>query len=270
MQTLVIGSNGWIGSYLVSSNSSFSSSKISSNLTHEQFQDWVNNQNPQYFVNCVGKFNGVESQMEWANIGILELILKRAHETGAKVFSLGSAAEYGDLKQTPLEEDVIASPISLYGKQKLIANELLHSYIEKGVNAINLRLFNVIGPKQPVNTALGQILRNLINSRPGTNYTLNDYDILRDFVDLNFVSESINYLSSIDFQGTLNIGSGHPTKLFDIVSEIATNFDIKVEPGDLALNRVISSVADTTKLREAGLVPSEITLSEMSEIMIKS
>ena len=208
--------------------------------------------------------------MEWANIGILELILKRAHETGAKVLSLGSAAEYGDLKQTPLREEVIASPISLYGKQKLIANELLHSYVEKGVNAINLRLFNVIGPKQPVNTALGQILSKLMNSKPNTNYILNDYDVVRDYVDLNFVNESINYLSRINFQGTLNIGSGRPTKLFDIVSKMATNFDIEVEPGNLTLNRLRSSVADTTKLRKAGLVPSELTLSEMSKIIINT
>jgi nucleoside-diphosphate-sugar epimerase len=270
MQTLVIGSSGWIGSYLVNSNLSFSSSKISSNLSYEQFKEWMNNQSPQYFVNCVGKFNGPESHMEWANIGILELILKRAHETGAKVFSLGSAAEYGDLKQTPLKEDAMVSPISLYGKQKLIANELLHAYVKKGVNAINLRLFNVIGPKQTANTALGEILRKLMNSNAETPYILNDYDILRDFVDLNFINDSIKYLSRIDFQGTLNIASGRPTKLFDIVSEMATNFNIKVKPGNLTLNRVKSSIADTVKLRETGLVPPDLSLYEMSKLIISS
>ena len=270
MQTLVIGSRGWIGSYLVNSNSSFSSSEISSNLSFEQFKDWINNQNPQCFINCVGKFKGPESDMEWANIGILELILKRAYETGSKVFSLGSAAEYGDLKQNQVKEDVIASPISIYGKQKLIANEVLLTYVNKGVNATNLRLFNVIGPKQPSTTALGEILKKLINSKLNSHFILDDYDIIRDFIDLNFVTEAINHLNRIEFQGTLNIGSGRPTKLLDIVSELATNFNIQINPGILTDTRVKSSVADTNKLAEVGLTPAQLTLTQMSDLIIGS
>jgi nucleoside-diphosphate-sugar epimerase len=270
MQTLVIGSKGWIGSYLVNYNSSFFSTEIASNLSFVEFRDWINNQNPQCFINCVGKFKGPESEMGWANIGILELILKRAYETGSKVFSLGSAAEYGDLKQNRVKEDDTALPISLYGKQKLIASELLHAYVKKGVNAINLRLFNVIGPKQPSNTALGEILRKLINSKPDTNYILDDYDIIRDFIDLKFISEAINHLNRIDFQGTLNMGSGRPTKLLDIVSEMATNFNIQIKPGTLTATRVQSSVADTNKLAEVGLLPAQYTLTEMSDLIVRS
>jgi len=267
MQTLVVGSRGWIGSYLVNSNSSFSSSEIVSNLTFQQFKYWISNQSPQCFINCVGKFKGSETEMEWANIGILELILKRAYETGSKVFSLGSAAEYGDLKKTRLKEDDLASPISDYGKQKLIANELLHTYVDKGVKAINLRLFNVIGPKQPSNTALGEILRKLINSNHDTNYILDDYDIIRDFIDLKFVQEAINHLTRFDFQGTLNIGSGKPTKLLDIVFEMATNFNIQIKPGTLTTTRIKSSVADTNELAKVGLIPTKLTLSEMSDLV---
>jgi nucleoside-diphosphate-sugar epimerase len=270
MQKIVIGSKGWIGSYLVNSNSSFSSSDISSNLSFEQFRDWINYQNPQCFINCVGKFKGSESEMEWANIGVLELILKRAYETGSKVFSLGSAAEYGNLKQTRVKEDAIASPISLYGKQKLIASELLHAYIKKGVNAINLRLFNVIGPKQSKNTALGEIIKNLLNSKPDTTYILNDYDIIRDFIDLNFIKGAINQLNGIEFQGTLNIGSGRPTKLLDIVSEIATKLSVEIRPGDLTISRLKSCVANTGRLVQVGLNPSELTLSQMSELILSS
>jgi nucleoside-diphosphate-sugar epimerase len=268
MQKLVIGSGGWIGGYLVNSNSSFFRSEIASNLSFIQFKDWLSFQNPQCFINCVGKFNGPESEMEWANIGVLELILKRAHITGSKVFALGSAAEYGDLNQIRIKEDAIASPVSLYGKQKLIASELLHTYVNKGVNAINLRLFNVIGPKQPSNTALGEILRKLINSNQDTNYILDDYDIIRDFIDLKFIQEAINHLNRVDFQGTLNIGSGKPTKLLDIVSEMAANFNIQIEPGTLTTTRIKSSVADTNELAKVGLIPTKLTLSEMSDLVM--
>jgi nucleoside-diphosphate-sugar epimerase len=207
--------------------------------------------------------------MEWANIAILELILKRAKVIGSTVVSLGSAAEYGNQENNLVAENAIASPISLYGKQKLIANELLHSYISNGVNAMNLRLFNVIGPNQSSKTALGDILRKMHFLKSGTNYILDDYDIVRDLINLDFVNEAINYLIEVGFTGAINIGSGRPTKLLDIVREIATRHNLEVEMGNLNPNRIKSSIADISKLKRLGLSPTKLSISEMSDIISK-
>jgi nucleoside-diphosphate-sugar epimerase len=268
MQTLVIGANGWIGQSLVDYNASIFPANISSNSSIFEFKEWLNEQNYECFINCVGKFNGSESDMEWANVGILELILERARRIGSRVITLGSAAEYGNVDHSLLREDDKPNPISIYGRQKLIATNLINDYIEVGVSCVSARLFNVLGPGQPATTALGQIVRKINGLESDTIFSLDDYDIERDYISLEFVTETIMKLITLEFSGILNVGSGQPVKLLDVVTEYAKIRNVNVLLGNLNANRVLSAVADTSKLNSLGIRPNQLTLRKMSDLIM--
>ena len=264
METLVIGSTGWIGKNLVNFYPVLSSAGVSSKLSAHDFKEWLNRQNHECFINCIGKFSGSENEMEWANVGIVELILKRARLIGSKVITLGSAAEYGNSNHELLHEDDKPNPISIYGKQKLIATDIINDHVAAGVSAVSARLFNVIGPRQPVTTAIGQIINRLKTLDSHTKFNLDDFDIHRDYITLEFVAQAIAQLAELNFNGAINIGSGRAIKLFDLVSEIAKIKQIEIIPAKLNLNRVRSAVADTCRLSSLGIMAPQLDLGDLS------
>ncbi len=61
---------------------------------------------------------------------------------------IGSAEEYGIPKLLPLNEQHPLSPISLFGKSKLLAENLAKDSAKKGFRVIIIRSFDIIGPGQ--------------------------------------------------------------------------------------------------------------------------
>lgn len=60
-----------------------------------------------------------------------------------------SAAVYGDLARVPVSEDSPAQPLSPYGLQKLASEQYIALFAKHlNISAVNLRLFNVFGPRQ--------------------------------------------------------------------------------------------------------------------------
>jgi nucleoside-diphosphate-sugar epimerase len=268
MATLILGSSGWIGSHLVNEFGKVSKTPISSMTTRDEFKTWLDSQGTNTYINCIGRVSGSSSEMEWANVGVVESLIAHAKRTGSKILNLGSASEYGDQQGKPLHEMQSCAPKSDYGIQKLATKQLIGEFIGKGGEGVHARIFNVVGSGQKTNSALGQILRNITNLEPDSEFAVTDFDVERDYVSLDFVCRCLITLSDVGFYGTINIGSGKGTKLFEVVTALATDLGVSAVPGSLDPSRLGSAVADTNLLSTNGITPETLLPKDVARIML--
>jgi nucleoside-diphosphate-sugar epimerase len=142
-------------------------------------------------------------------------VLERARACSVRrvVFSASSSI-YGDGEGLPKVETMPADPTSPYGASKAAAEALVLSWARSyGVEAVNLRYFNVFGPRQSADSAYAGVVaafaHALLSGRSPTIY--GDGTQTRDFT---FVTNAVlaNLLAATttkDLGGaTVNIGTG--------------------------------------------------------------
>ena len=270
MRTLVLGSSGWIGSPLAIRVGNLSIAPISSKTSRSEFNTWISLQNADTYINCIGKNSGPEADMEWSNIGVVESILNHAKKTGARVINLGSASEYGNAQVQEIDEEFDPNPTSTYGKQKLVANQMINDFVSQGGSGVATRIFNVVGARQSSSTAIGQIIARMRELKPGGEIQVANYDIVRDYISIDFVVEVISKLATESFSGTLNIGSGRPVILGDLLHEIGIVLNTTAVPGHLYKDRIPVVVASTNRLKSLGFSSENCSLEELAVIATNS
>jgi UDP-glucuronate 4-epimerase len=186
----------------------------------------------------------------------------------SRVFNIvvaSSSSVYGNNKKIPFsEDDSVDRPISPYAATKK-STELMGSVYNKvyGLNLIFLRFFTVYGPRQRPDLAINHFLRNIVAEKPitlfGDGSSMRDYTYISDI--LNGIKSSMAYLTNHEkTYEIINIGSGHPIKLLEMVNIIAAEVAKKpnivfmpMQPGD-----VDATYADISKARRLlGFEPSK-------------
>lgn len=270
MSVLVLGSSGWIGLPLATRVGDLSNAPISSKTSRSEFNTWISLQYADTYINCIGKNSGPEADMEWSNIGVVESILNHAKKTGARVINLGSASEYGNVQVQEIDEEFDPNPTSTYGKQKLVANQMINDFVSQGGSGVATRIFNVVGARQSSSTAIGQIIARMRELKPGGEIEVANYDIVRDYISIDFVVEVISKLATESFSGTLNIGSGRPVILSDLLHEIGIVLKTTAVPGHLYEDRIPVVVASTNRLKSLGFSSENCSLEELAVIATDS
>lgn len=140
-------------------------------------------------------------------------IINVAKENGAAVIFSSSSAVYGDLEELPARETSPASPMSPYGRHKLLSEKLLsQSGSDEGIRSASLRYFNVYGPRQNPRAdyaaAVPAFLAKALAGQPLTIYgdglSTRDYIHVRDVVSANLAAAAKANSDAKVF----NIGSG--------------------------------------------------------------
>ena len=135
---------------------------------------------------------------------------------------MGSSVEYGKIK-SPQVESLNSNPVSLkstYGKAKLLStNYLLQLYKTKNFPVTILRLYLAYGPKQDLNRLIPIVINSCIENKE---FPCSDGKQTRDFVHVDDVVDAIfKTLRCKQARGKiLNIGSGKPQKIKDIINKI--------------------------------------------------
>lgn len=192
----------------------------------------------EYFnKNVVGTLNIVRSVVEY---GIRRLIY------------ISSAAVYGDPVRLPIREDHPTSPKSPYGLSKLFGEEVVKLYSRLyNFNFIILRLFNVYGPRQPLNQYSGVILKFVHNARRNLPLTVyGDGNQTRDFVHVVDVCRAVELsILSKYVNEVYNVGSGKPISINELVKIISTvkKSDVGVIYMPPRIGDIIHSYADISK-----------------------
>lgn len=150
------------------------------------------------------------------------MVLEAARREGASVVFSSSASVYGDSPLNPKREDQAAAPISLYGAQKVLAENCLAAYSgEFGIRGVSLRYFNVFGPRQdpgsPYSGVISIFIQKALSGEPLTLF--GDGSQTRDFIAVEDVVRA-NLACLEKGRGVYNIGTGKETSIHQLAESI--------------------------------------------------
>jgi GDP-4-dehydro-6-deoxy-D-mannose reductase len=190
---------------------------------------------------------------------MLSSLLSAAAELApsAPVLIAGSASQYGMAAPDPLPESAPTVPVNDYGAVKCVLERAaLLAPLARGVRVIWARSFNLVGPGQGLDAPVPSWAHQIVEAegRGGASLRTGDLGVVRDFCDVRDVADAYLALLDSDAEGAVNVGSGRPVALREVVEALvaASRVPIAIEADD-SLRRPQDPpfvVADITRLRE--------------------
>lgn len=186
----------------------------------------------------------------------LELMNFCLHKNIKKFVFASSAAVYGVL-ETKANEDLVCKPYSPYGASKLCVENYLNAYHQTyGLENVNLRYFNVYGPRQKLSDYSGVItvfINNLLQRQiptiHGDGLQVRDFVFIKDIVDANMLS-----MDSPKAVGqTFNVATGSSTSvknLLEVLQNITKTNDLGYQFGPRRAGDVKFGLATAEKIKK--------------------
>jgi UDP-glucose 4-epimerase len=179
------------------------------------------------------------------NLGGTVAVLEAAHRAGVRrVVFASSAAIYGDAGEGPIGEDRAANPLSPYGRQKWESERVCAAFARDGLATLALRFFNVYGSRQrPDSDYSGVVSIFIEHALAGRAPAIfGDGAHTPDIVHVSDVVAALAAAARAPgaLAGPLNIGTGRPTSVNRIWSELQRILGLALEarhaaprPGDV-------------------------------------
>jgi len=187
----------------------------------------------------------------------------------------GSAAEYGDTSQSPIGEEAPLRPVSEYGRAKVAGTTLAESLSRaRGIPLTVLRPFNVVSPRLPASTALGNMRRQLLSAEGSERtVTCGRLDLVRDYVPVSSVAEVALHLLAKPVPGQiLNVCSGIGISLGSILDAMARRLGVSLRivqsPELLAIPAAPRVVGDPSRLFQEAGIRIEVTAESLAQILL--
>jgi nucleoside-diphosphate-sugar epimerase len=154
---------------------------------------------------------------------ILQAVYKAKHPV--RLVYASSASVYGDIGDLPSRDDVPLSRAALspYALQKIHAEDHADLYARLfGVKSLGLRYFNVYGPHQDPTSPYSGVISRFLDAYKNNNEltVFGEGEQSRDFIHVADVATA-NWLAlQGPYAGTLNIATGKPQTLLQIIDFI--------------------------------------------------
>jgi UDP-glucose 4-epimerase len=158
-------------------------------------------------------------------LGTINVLEAARRVDGIRVVNTSTGgAIYGDADVIPTPETAPARPEAAYGQSKLAAEGYVGLYQRLyGLSAVTLRYGNVYGPRQDPLGEAGVVAmfcgRLMLGGRPtvyGDGLQTRDYVYVGDAVEANLAAAACR-----DATGSINIGTGRPSTVLDLVAAMA-------------------------------------------------
>jgi len=223
--------------------------------------------------------DSMNKPLEYNNVnvtGALKLFLK-AKKTGIKrIVCASSSSVYGERDSFPEKESDETKPISPYAATKLIVEKYSQVFNQSyGMEIINLRYFNVFGPRQSLDDEYAVVIPKFINcllndkAPPiyGDGNQERDLIYINNVVDINIKSLEQESISSKVF----NVGSGMPNSVNNLFKNLKDIIGSKIEPDyqPLRLGDVRKTYADMQKAKELLNFSSKVDFIQGLEETVK-
>jgi len=198
-----------------------------------------------------GKLATASENFRWVQAS-LELLRRFGEHGGRRVVMAGSSYEY-DWRHGYCSEAVTPTvPATYYGACKLALGSLLSAYAaQSGLSHAWARIFFLYGPREHPARLVSSVIRSLLL---GERARCSHGRQIRDYLHVEDVADALVALLDSDVTGCVNVASGLPISLREMVSRIATKLGREqlVEFGAVPShpNDVPLVVADVTRLSE--------------------
>ena len=204
-----------------------------------------------------GKFWTASENLDWvqATVGLMRVF----HEQGGQRFvGAGSCAEYDWAFDHCQEASTPCRPATLYGAAKYCTQLLLDAWSRQtGMSSAWGRMFFLYGPGEYPSRLVPSVINSLLNGEPAL---CTHGEQVRDFMHVEDVAAAFVALLDSDVQGVVNIASGAPLPLKDVIYTIADQLGRRelVQLGAIPANAAdpAALIADIGRLRdEVGFRP---------------
>jgi UDP-glucose 4-epimerase len=173
---------------------------------------------------------------------LVDLVIK--YKVKNFIFS-STCAVYGNASSTRVSEKNLLIPESYYGYTKLISENTIIEYQKKyNFNYAILRYFNVVGADVKLRTGeinKGSLFKNLAESIKkekvfyifGKNYNTRDGTCIRDYIDLNDLSQihllSYKFIKKKKKSIIFNCGYGKAVSVINVVNQFQNIYKKKIK-----------------------------------------
>jgi GDP-4-dehydro-6-deoxy-D-mannose reductase len=201
------------------------------------------------------------------------------HAPDCHLLFVSSADAYGaGSAGAAINEDTPLAPKNLYAATKAAADLALGAMVGQGLQVTRLRPFNHTGPCQSADLVIPAFARQIASIAAGLQpprLEVGNLDTWRDFLDVRDVCAA--YVACINRRATLasgiilNIGSGQPRRVGDVLAELMSlagvTAEVCAEASRTRANDVQRAVADSERARAllgwAPVIPWSRTLTDV-------
>lgn len=205
-----------------------------------------------------GKYWNSPQNLNWVHSS-LSLMREFSEVDGQRFVATGTCAEYDWTYDICHEFSTPCRPATLYGSSKLSAQLLLESWSTHfGLSSAWARIFMPYGPGENASRLVPSVIHSLL---AGDQALCTHGDQERDFMYVEDVAAACVALLNSEVKGVVNIASGKPLPIKDVVYAIAQQLgrpDL-VRLGAIPCNRSEPSklIADISRLEhEVGFTPT--------------
>ncbi|HET7218709.1 MAG TPA: NAD(P)-dependent oxidoreductase [Vicinamibacterales bacterium] len=163
-----------------------------------------------------GAFWTSPENLRWVQASI-ELVRAFAAAGGQRLVAAGTCAEY-DISDSDCDErETALRPSTLYGTCKHASRLILEGFAEGRFSMAWGRVFHLYGPHEHPDRLVPSVIRSLMEERPA----LCTAGVqVRDFLHVADVADAFAALLDSAVCGPVNVASGSPVSVADVVSEI--------------------------------------------------
>lgn len=166
-----------------------------------------------------GKYWTSQENIRWLQAS-LTLLQTFASQGGQRVVMAGTCAEY-DWKYGYCSERITPLlPATLYGTCKHALQAILDAFSRQtGLSSAWGRIFFLYGPHENPDRLISSVIRSLLQGKPAR---CSHGSQIRDFLHVQDVADAFVTLLKSDVSGPVNIASGQPVALKDVIHKIAS------------------------------------------------
>ena len=204
-----------------------------------------------------GKFWSSPENYQWVG-ATLDLAAAFVAGGGARIVGVGTGFEYQASDDDCREESTPSDPLTPYAVSKDATRRLLSSFAATaGISFAWGRVFLLYGPGENPSRLVASVARSLLREERAL---CSEGTYVRDFLHVRDPADALVALTASDVQGAVNIASGEPLQVRQVVACLAG----EVGRPDLVMFGALPTrpepprqVADVTRLRnDVGWSPS--------------
>ncbi|EKD63212.1 MAG: hypothetical protein ACD_51C00316G0007 [uncultured bacterium] len=214
-------------------------------------------------VSTIKLAEGNEQETIRLNVEGTKKLLEYFKDKNLKKFIFMSSMTVYQEVDTEMTEDLDAlvdKKSNAYSYSKLLAEKECEKFAKK-MPILIFRLANAYGPYQRIGkvpTLIPQIISQAIAGK----IEIYNGDFARDFIYVTDVVNAIMKGLKSDFTGTLNLGTGKPTKVMEIAKTVANIFGVEVSDLRKKINAPLELVPNVVRIKETLKWKPEISLEE--------
>jgi nucleoside-diphosphate-sugar epimerase len=170
-----------------------------------------------------GQFWTAPENVDWLAASVA---LVRAFEQtgGARFVGAGSCAEYGPSSSDCDERTTPLAPSTMYGACKHAVHTVLETFAAGRFSSAWGRLFHLYGPHEPPGRLVPSVIDALMNGRDAMCTAATQ---VRDFMHVEDAGDAFAALADCDVEGPVNVASGRPVQLADLIARIGAQLDAR-------------------------------------------